>query len=40
MYPENREYILRNHDRALWGLRKLMALGERPAREQLSESVQ
>jgi hydroxylysine kinase len=38
MYPENREYILRNHDSALWGLRKLTAIGERRAREQLMDA--
>ena len=38
MYPENRDYILRNHDSALWGLRKLTAMGERRAREQLMDA--
>lgn len=35
MHPENRDYILRNQDSTLWGLRKLAALGESRALEQL-----
>ena len=38
LHPENRDYILRNKDSALWGLRKLTALGERRAREQLIDA--
>jgi hydroxylysine kinase len=38
MHPENRDYILRNHDSVLWGLRKLTAMGEGRAREQLIDA--